>query len=51
MNNEQLDIFLDELKELTDIESPTNDINGVNQVAEWFIKKRKHRDYNINEFP
>lgn len=39
MNNDQLSTFLGELKEITSIESPTNSIDGVNQVADWFIKK------------
>ncbi|BFU59420.1 MULTISPECIES: M20/M25/M40 family metallo-hydrolase [Rodentibacter] len=39
MRNEQLKNFLTELKELTDIESPTHCIEGVNQVTQWFIKK------------
>ncbi|WP_040976314.1 M20/M25/M40 family metallo-hydrolase [Necropsobacter massiliensis] len=39
MQNAQLDTFLAELKELTDIESPTASIEGVNRVADWFIRK------------
>lgn len=51
MNNEQLEIFLDELKELTDIESPTTDIDGVNQVAEWFIKKAETQGLQHKRIP
>lgn len=39
MKYEQLATFLDELKEITAIESPTDSIEGVNQVAQWFMKK------------
>lgn len=39
MQNEQLSTFLAELKELTEIESPTASIEGVNRVADWFIRK------------
>lgn len=44
MNNKELEIFLSELKEITSIESPTDSIEGVNRVAEWFIKKRRNKD-------
>lgn len=39
MREAQLEHFLTELKELTDIESPTSSCDGVNKVADWFIRK------------
>lgn len=39
MENQIVEKFLAELKEITDIESPANSIEGVNQVAQWFIRK------------
>ncbi|MDY5105641.1 MAG: M20/M25/M40 family metallo-hydrolase [Actinobacillus minor] len=39
MEIQTLDTFLSELKEITDIESPANSLDGVNRVAEWFIQK------------
>ena len=39
MEVKALDTFLAELKEITDIESPANSLEGVNQVADWFIRK------------
>ncbi|WP_172201416.1 M20/M25/M40 family metallo-hydrolase [Campylobacter sp. RM16188] len=39
MKQEELAQFLDELKQLTQIESPTSHIEGVNSVAKWFIDK------------
>lgn len=39
MKHEQLEGFLVELKQLTDIESPTSSVEGVNLVADWFINK------------
>ncbi|TNG94449.1 M20 family metallopeptidase [Pasteurellaceae bacterium USgator11] len=41
MQHEELPLFLDELKQLTDIESPSHHIEGINQVADWFIAKAK----------
>lgn len=39
MEVKALDTFLAELKEITDIESPANSLEGVNKVADWFIRK------------
>ncbi|MDD0824245.1 M20/M25/M40 family metallo-hydrolase [Mannheimia sp. AT1] len=39
METKALDTFLAELKEITDIESPANSLEGVNKVADWFIHK------------
>ncbi|MFA9487620.1 MULTISPECIES: M20/M25/M40 family metallo-hydrolase [unclassified Mannheimia] len=39
MEKQIVEKFLAELKEITDIESPANSIEGVNQVAQWFISK------------
>lgn len=53
MRQEELPQFLDELKALTQIESPTSHIEGVNAVAEWFINKAnslglKHKIIELN---
>ena len=39
MKQEELKKYLAELKELTDIESPTASVEGVNSVAKWFMNK------------
>lgn len=39
MKQEELKQYLAELKELTDIESPTSSVEGVNSVAKWFMNK------------
>ena len=39
MKQEELKQYLAELKELTDIESPTASVEGVNSVAKWFMNK------------
>lgn len=39
MDTQTVEKFLSELKEITDIESPANSIDGINQVAQWFIRK------------
>ncbi|MEE6075860.1 M20/M25/M40 family metallo-hydrolase [Avibacterium volantium] len=43
MNEQALSQFISELNELTDIESPTSSIDGVNQVAQWFINKAEQQ--------
>lgn len=43
MKNEELTGFLQELKQLTDIESPSYDIDGVNRVAAWFVEKAQNQ--------
>ena len=53
MRQEELPKFLEELKELTEIESPTSHIEGVNSVAKWFIAKAdslglKHKIIKLN---
>ena len=39
MKDSEIDKYLADLKELTDIESPTSSIDGVNEVAAWFKKR------------
>ena len=39
MKDSEINEYLADLKELTDIESPTSSINGVNEVAAWFKKR------------
>ncbi len=39
MRNEELPLFLAELKELTEIESPTEHVEGVREVSQWFARK------------
>ncbi|EDJ91196.1 hypothetical protein CGSHi22421_01719 [Haemophilus influenzae R3021] len=51
MNNKELEIFLSELKEITSIESPTDSIEGVNRVAEWFIKKAEKQGLSYQRIP
>lgn len=51
MDNIQLETFLNELKEITDIESPTSSIEGVNQVAEWFIQKARRMGFAYKRIP
>ncbi|EDK11103.1 hypothetical protein CGSHiII_08951 [Haemophilus influenzae PittII] len=51
MNNKELEIFLSELKEITSIESPTDSIEGVNRVAEWFIKKSGETRIKLSTHP
>ncbi|PJG85735.1 M20/M25/M40 family metallo-hydrolase [Conservatibacter flavescens] len=51
MRNEQLDIFLAELKELTEIESPSYALEGVNQVADWFIQKAEKLGLSHQKIP
>ncbi|NLK66565.1 MAG: M20 family metallopeptidase [Campylobacteraceae bacterium] len=53
MKQEELALFLDELKELTDIESPTYYKEGVTEVLNWFVKKAdslglKHKVLELN---
>ncbi len=51
MRNEQLDVFLAELKELTDIESPTSSLEGVDRVADWFIRKAESLGLAYQKIP
>ena len=39
MKDSEINEYLADLKELTDIESPTSCIDGVNEVAAWFKKR------------
>ena len=39
MKDSEINEYLADLKELTDIESPTSSINGVNEVVAWFKKR------------
>ena len=39
MKDSEIEKYLADLKELTDIESPTSSIDGVNEVAAWFKKR------------
>ena len=39
MKDSEINEYLADLKELTDIESPTSSIDGVNEVAAWFKKR------------
>ncbi|OOH90915.1 peptidase M20 [Pasteurellaceae bacterium 15-036681] len=51
MDSKALDTFLSELKEITDIESPTNSIEGVNKVAEWFMRKADQSSLAYQRIP
>ncbi|KAA6209481.1 M20/M25/M40 family metallo-hydrolase [Avibacterium paragallinarum] len=51
MNEQHLSQFISELRELTDIESPTSSIEGVEQVANWFIKKAKKLGLQYQKIP
>jgi|GEM_PF-6107647 hypothetical protein len=41
MKDSEINEYLTDLKELTDIESPTSCIDGVNEVAAWFKNELK----------
>ncbi|PVX39210.1 glutamate carboxypeptidase [Pasteurella langaaensis DSM 22999] len=51
MNEQHLSQFISELKELTEIESPSYSIDGVNQVANWFIKKAEKQGLQYRKIP
>lgn len=51
MENQIVEKFLAELKEITDIESPANSIEGVNQVAQWFIRKAEKSGLEHKRLP
>ncbi|WGE88952.1 M20/M25/M40 family metallo-hydrolase [Actinobacillus arthritidis] len=51
MQNSQLNDFLNELKTITDIESPASHICGVNQVADWFIQKAEKLGLSHKKLP
>ena len=40
-----------QVKEITSIESPTDSIEGVNRVAEWFIKKAEKQGLSYQRIP
>lgn len=51
MKNEELDIYLKELKELTEIESPTNCVQGVKEVGDYLINKGKEFGFQSKIIP
>lgn len=51
METQTVEKFLAELKEITDVESPANSIEGVNQVAQWFIRKAEKSGLEYKRLP
>lgn len=51
MEAQTVEKFLAELKEITDIESPANSIEGVKQVAQWFIRKAEQSGLEYKPLP
>lgn len=51
MREEELTGFLAELKQLTEIESPSFHLDGVNQVAAWFTQKAKMQGLQSKPIP
>lgn len=51
MDTQTVEKFLSELKEITDIESPANSIDGINQVAQWFIRKAEKSGLAYERLP